>query len=313
MAITKKIKIGANSYELASKLSDISKLADDMAVITDATALAAAKTTDVAGAKITEAIITNIGALSSLTTTDKTSVVNAINEVKGSITGSIEDLDYEDTEVAHQFVTAVSEEDGVISVSRAALTADDIPTLTMTKISDAGTAAKANVETLAIADDTTSTALPTSEQVATYVKTKVAGLTGAMHFTYSVTPTEGQTDAEAIAAKYAAESATPEKGDFVIITTNTLEYVFDGTSWVKLGDESSYVTKATTIAGVDLQDNITKTEMLTALNVADGAQVNVIESVKIGDTALTVTDKAVSFNLTSSFDSTTGELTISLA
>lgn len=34
------------------------------------------------------------------------------------------------------------------------------------------------------------------------------------------------------------------------------------------------VNKTTTIAGVDLQDNITKTELLTALNVADGAQVN---------------------------------------
>lgn len=45
--------------------------------------------------------------------------------------------------------------------------------------------------------------------------------------------------------------------------------------------QNDYVQQSTTIAGVDLQDNITKTELLTALNVADGAQVNVIESVKI--------------------------------
>lgn len=42
---------------------------------------------------------------------------------------------------------------------------------------------------------------------------------------------------------------------------------------------STYVKKTLTIAGVDLQDNITKGELLTALNVADGAQVNVVENV----------------------------------
>lgn len=38
---------------------------------------------------------------------------------------------------------------------------------------------------------------------------------------------------------------------------------------------SNKVEKTTTIAGVDLQDNITKSELLIALNVADGAEVNV--------------------------------------
>ena len=39
-----------------------------------------------------------------------------------------------------------SEENGKISVERAALVVDDIPNLTLEKITDAGTAAKANVE-----------------------------------------------------------------------------------------------------------------------------------------------------------------------
>lgn len=42
---------------------------------------------------------------------------------------------------------------------------------------------------------------------------------------------------------------------------------------------STYTPMERTIAEVDLQDNITKAEMLTALNVADGAQVNVVENV----------------------------------
>lgn len=57
--------------------------------------------------------------------------------------------------------------------------------------------------------------------------------------------------------------------------------------------EADFVKKITTIAGIGLADNVTKGEMLTALNVADGAQVNVIETVKVNGTALDVTSKAI--------------------
>lgn len=61
--------------------------------------------------------------------------------------------------------------------------------------------------------------------------------------------------------------------------------------------KADFVDKGTTIAGVDLNDNITKAELLTALNVADGAQVNVIETVKVNGTALTPTSKAVNIEI----------------
>lgn len=50
------------------------------------------------------------------------------------ITAEINKLDVEDAAVANQFVTAVSETDGKISVSRAALVAGDIPELAQAKI-----------------------------------------------------------------------------------------------------------------------------------------------------------------------------------
>lgn len=54
------------------------------------------------------------------------------------------------------------------------------------------------------------------------------------------------------------------------------------------------VDKTVTIAGIDLQDNITKSELLLALNVADGAQVNVLEGVKDSNgNDLTITNKKV--------------------
>ncbi len=63
--------------------------------------------------------------------------------------------------------------------------------------------------------------------------------------------------------------------------------------------EADFVKKTATIAGVDLTDDITKEEMLTALNVADGAQVNVLESVKVNGTALDITGKAVDITVAS--------------
>lgn len=58
--------------------------------------------------------------------------------VATAIKSAIEALDVTDTAVANQFVTAVSETDGKITVSRAALTANDIPALDISKITGLG-------------------------------------------------------------------------------------------------------------------------------------------------------------------------------
>ena len=58
---------------------------------------------------------------------------------QSTVTNAIGALDFDDTAVAHQFITEVNETNGIISVSRAALVADDIPNLTASKITDLGT------------------------------------------------------------------------------------------------------------------------------------------------------------------------------
>lgn len=71
-----------------------------------------------------------------------------VEALEGLVGGNVSDLiatainalDVTDTAVTGQFVTAVSEADGKITVSRAALKASDIPTLTSAKISDFTTA-----------------------------------------------------------------------------------------------------------------------------------------------------------------------------
>ena len=65
---------------------------------------------------------------------------------------------------------------------------------------------------------------------------------------------------------------------------------------------SGLVPDDRTIAGVDLADNITKAELLTALNVEDGAEVNVLESIKVNGVAQTVTNKEVDIAISGGAD-----------
>lgn len=104
--------------------------------------------------------------------------------------------------------------------------------------------------------------LATGIQVYEYVNEKTADIAGAMHFK----------------AGTRADQTDPKAGDVVI--EGVIEYVYDGTAWQELGDEGTWVPKTRTIAGLDLQDNITAAELKTALSLkalayADAASVTV--------------------------------------
>lgn len=62
----------------------------------------------------------------------------------------------------------------------------------------------------------------------------------------------------------------------------------------------SVVAKTTTIAGVDLQDNITADELRTALNVADGAEVNqnAVSNIKVGEVTVAADSKTDTIEIT---------------
>lgn len=72
---------------------------------------------------------------------------SAISSAKSYTDTEIGTLDKTDTAVAGQVVSAVSETDGIITVSRRALVADDIPTLAISKISELDTALNEKVPT----------------------------------------------------------------------------------------------------------------------------------------------------------------------
>lgn len=60
--------------------------------------------------------------------------------------------------------------------------------------------------------------------------------------------------------------ANPQPGDFVV-ESDSKEWLYDGTAWREVGSEQAYVVKTQTIAGVDMQDNITVAELQQALGL----------------------------------------------
>lgn len=71
------------------------------------------------------------------------------------------------------------------------------------------------------------TTVATEAGVVAYVTGAVAGLSGAMHFRGNVNALPEDTTGY-------------EAGDVIIVSSTHKEYVTDGTSWIELGDESSY-------------------------------------------------------------------------
>ncbi len=58
----------------------------------------------------------------------------------------------------------------------------------------------------------------------------------------------------------------PQAGDFVV-ESDGKEWLHDGTAWREVGDETAYALKTTTIAGLNLTDNISVAALQTALGL----------------------------------------------
>lgn len=212
-----------------------------------------------------------------------TFVVSGVTEVDGVIT-SVDSVEVEAAGAAAALAATLADVatsgdaedvtyDNTISGLRAAdvqAAIDEVNGNVNALIGDLGTAAYEDIATSAIAEGSTDDSLVSAAQVATFVASEIAGLEGAMHFVGVITRQTGETDAQAIARVV----TNPESGDVVVMSDNAKEYIYDGTAWREVGDEGLYVQKSTTIAGVDLQDDITQSELQTALGLGSAAYEN---------------------------------------
>ena len=123
-----------------------------------------------------------------------------------------------------------------------------------------------------------------------FTEKKYVDFTGLQTFTTNLkTKLSGNssTDWAVNYAKTAGQATSDGSGNNIVNTYLT-----------KASASSTYVPLTRTIAGVKLEADITADALRKAINVADGAQVNVIESVSIkGGATQTITGKNVELNL----------------
>lgn len=170
--------------------------------------------------------------------------VDALEEAVGTggsvdskITAAIGKLDKSDTAVDGQVVSAVSETDGVITVSRRALVETDVPTLSQSKVNGLATSLAGKQDTLVFNsayDASTNKAATMAD-----VTEAVGDLSGAMHF-------------EGVKESIPENSEGYSSGDVILVGNK--EYVFDGETWHELGDESIYAVKGS-IVNADIAAN----------------------------------------------------------
>ena len=208
-------------------------------------------------------------------------------------------LDVADTPVATQLVSAVSETDGKITVTRRALVADDIPEIAQSKVTGLTTALAGKQDTLVF--NTAYDGSTNKAATMTDVTNAVTGLSGAMHYIG-----ESTTDP-------ATEVTVPGVDEFAkgdVVTYNAKEYVYDGTTWRELGDESSFAVKGSiTNSDIAVGAAIDQSKIagLTDALAAKATPADITTA--IGN--LDVADEAVSGQLVSAVVETDGKIAVS--
>lgn len=145
-----------------------------------------------------------------------------------------------------EVISSVSQTDGVIAVTKKSLTEADIPALSISKITNLQTTLNGKQDTIVF--NTAYNASTNKAATMTDVQNAVAGLSGAMHYVG-----ESTTDPTLEAGPTIADHEGDYHSGDVCIWGNK-EYIYDGTEWKELGDESIYAVKGS-IVDADIAAN----------------------------------------------------------
>ena len=175
----------------------------------------------------------------------------------------IDALSYTDTTQNNQFVTAVSETSGIISVEKAQPTFSNISGIA--SVAQGGTGKDTLTEDYVLVGNGQNAVklIPIAESIANnnhlvpnnlikaYVDNAVSGLTGAMHFIGDATVViNNNSSVDPQINGYNFSNA--QSGD--VILYDSKEFVWTGGNWRLLGDESSYAVKGS-IKNVDIAED----------------------------------------------------------
>lgn len=201
--------------------------------------------------------------------------------------------------MATQFVSAVSETDGKIAVTRRALIADDIPEIAQSKVTGLTDALAGKQDTVVF--NTAYNAKTNKAATMTDVTNAVAGLSGAMHYVG-----ESSTDPSTGATVSGVDEF--KKGD--VVTYSAKEYVYDGSSWRELGDEASFAVKGSIKDSDIAADAAISQSKISGLSAALAGKATPADITSaIGE--LDVSDEAVGGQLVSAVVETDGKIAVS--
>lgn len=219
-------------------------------------------------------------------------------DIQGYVDEKIGALDVADAAVATQLVSAVSEEDGKITVTRRALAAEDIPEIAQSKVTGLTDSLNAKQDTVVF--NTPYDASSNKAATMTDVTNAVAGLSGAMHYIG-----ESSTDP----AESVTVSGVEEFGKGDVVTYSAKEYVYDGSTWRELGDEASFAVKGS-IKNADIAaDAAIEQSKIAGLAEALAAKATP-DDITSAINALDVADEAVSGQLVSAVVETDGKIAV---
>ena len=143
-----------------------------------------------------------------------------------------------------QVIGTVAQTDGAVTAQLKTLTADDIPAIPTSKVTNLDTTLAGKQDTLVF--NTAYNADTNKAATMTDVQNAVAGLSGAMHYIGESTtdPSTGTATVEGHEDWVAGD----------VVTYQSKEYVYDGEDWRELGDESSFAVKGS-IVDADIAAN----------------------------------------------------------
>ena len=186
--------------------------------------------------------------------------------IQDEVVNYINQLDNNDEEIPHQFVTSVTQTNGLIAVTRSSISIGDLTGVLSTEHGGTGLTRVEDDELLIGSADGTiqprqfvthieeddRSVFATAGAIIDYVLEKTAGLTGAMHYigeaTVEINPNINPNVNPNITGY---DFSKVRDGD--VITYNYKEYVWAG-GWRLLGDEGSYAVKGS-ITNNDIAEN----------------------------------------------------------
>ncbi len=194
----------------------------------------------------------------------------------GKYDAAIKALDKADTAVAGQFVSAVSETDGIITVSRRALVAGDFANDVVPEAAVDGLTEKLAALNKAVTDGDAATLTSAKSYADTKVQTAINGLDKAdsaieKQFVTAVSETDGVITVSRAALK-ATDIPTIEQSQVNGLVTALANKDEKGAAATALSDAKTYADNKvqTAINGLDKADSAVEKNVVTAVSQTDG-------------------------------------------